>query len=437
MENKTLRSKLEKMEREYKELKRAYFELSIKQRSSNHMVGSQDSLTISDGIDTSEGIQDQLQEEVHNKPVQRKEEGKSFSCKCDLEGHAGAVYVARFCHKGQYIASGSLDKSVRIWTVQSDSAGRLQGEEKSILQEHNLNVSDVSWTSDDLFLVSGAYDRSVKYWDLQACKSVSSYELCGFVLCCVCHPLDCNQIWAGTSQNQACLIDKRSSTFASVLQNDGMMNGLCFTPDCNKLFSGDSKGCIKAWDLRMMNESACDSVAFHIESNKPISDLHFATLSQSQEISLLAANSYDNILRVFSRANVGSHERDQMPGSRESLRMIHSLQGHKNKNFPIRSSFFRGKLYNYANVSICTSTQQLASSTSRSTTLDKSLLVATGSVDKYCYVYDISNPSFGEFFQKLEGHADRVYCASFHHEKPLIVTASADSKMKIWGPRER
>ena len=45
MENKTLRSKLEKMEREYKELKRAYFELSIKQRHSNHMVGSQVALS--------------------------------------------------------------------------------------------------------------------------------------------------------------------------------------------------------------------------------------------------------------------------------------------------------------------------------------------------------------------------------------------------------
>jgi len=130
---------------------------------------------------------------------------------------------------------------------------------------------------------------------------------------------------------------------------------------------------------------------------------------------------------------VENHEGDQATRGRESVRIVHSLQGHKNKNFPIRSSFFKGKLYNFAND--FASSQQASSS--RPSTLDRSLLVATGSVDKYCYIYDISNPAFGEFFQKLEGHADRVYCASFHPEKPLIVTASADSKMKLWGARER
>eukprot|EP00960_Hanusia_phi_P072321 767760-Hanusia_phi.AAC.3 len=168
-----------------------------------------------------------------------------------------------------------------------------QGEEKAVLQEHNLNVSDVAWTSDDLFLVSGDQPR-------------------------------------------------RSHVDSHV--------------QCNKLFSGDSRGCIKAWDLRMMSDPACDTIAFHIESNKPISDLHFATPSLSQEcpmqVSLFAANSYDNILRisppcflpdtrpnvvlaashstqVFTRANVENHEGDQATRGRESVRIVHSLQVRK------------------------------------------------------------------------------------------------------------
>ena len=67
---------------------------------------------------------------------------------------------------------------------------------------------------------------------------------------------------------------------------------------------------------------------------------------------------------------------------------------------------------------------------------DRSLLIATGSVDKACYIYDIGGPRYGEVIQKLEGHTDRVYAASFHPDRsrPLLATASADSKLKLWTP---
>ncbi|PIV17716.1 MAG: hypothetical protein COS41_06825 [Elusimicrobia bacterium CG03_land_8_20_14_0_80_50_18] len=32
-----------------------------------------------------------------------------------LEGHAGAVFAVSFSHDGKYIASGSADKTVKIW----------------------------------------------------------------------------------------------------------------------------------------------------------------------------------------------------------------------------------------------------------------------------------------------------------------------------------
>ena len=69
-------------------------------------------------------------------------------------------------------------------------------------------------------------------------------------------------------------------------------------------------------------------------------------------------------------------------------------QGHKNKNFPIRSSYFRGAKYAHSSNSLVAQTRdgsatarlpQQSSKTSKAgagLAFDTSLLIATGSLDK-------------------------------------------------------
>ena len=42
-------------------------------------------------------------------------DGRLFSYRHDLKGHTGAVYAVQFSPCGRYVATGSFDKSVRIW----------------------------------------------------------------------------------------------------------------------------------------------------------------------------------------------------------------------------------------------------------------------------------------------------------------------------------
>jgi WD40 repeat protein len=47
--------------------------------------------------------------------------------------------------------------------------------------EHELNVTDVSWSNDSLELLSGSFDKTVKLWDIASSASIFSFETPGFV----------------------------------------------------------------------------------------------------------------------------------------------------------------------------------------------------------------------------------------------------------------
>ncbi|MFN6175164.1 MAG: WD40 repeat domain-containing protein, partial [Dolichospermum sp.] len=61
---------------------------------------------------------------------------------------------------GQTLASGSGDKTVKLWDVQTGDCVRT-------LQGHSSWVMSVAWSPDGLTLASGSDDHTVKLWDVQ------------------------------------------------------------------------------------------------------------------------------------------------------------------------------------------------------------------------------------------------------------------------------
>jgi WD40 repeat protein len=63
-----------------------------------------------------------------------------------------------FSPDGQTLAGGSLDKTVRLWDVQT-------GQTKATLQEHTSLVQAVAFSPDGQTLASGSDDQTVRLWD--------------------------------------------------------------------------------------------------------------------------------------------------------------------------------------------------------------------------------------------------------------------------------
>jgi WD40 repeat protein len=76
-----------------------------------------------------------------------------------LDGHKGRVLGMAFSPDGKFVASGSKDKTVRIWDV----AGK---REHRIHEGHKGAVTSVAFSADGQRLLSGGDDHTVRLWDV-------------------------------------------------------------------------------------------------------------------------------------------------------------------------------------------------------------------------------------------------------------------------------
>ncbi|RHZ45409.1 hypothetical protein Glove_680g43 [Diversispora epigaea] len=431
-ENKTLKQKVDVLEKENMLLKKSIYDLSVKYAEASHhqrvrpFVIDFEESPVQDG-----GKEINLDNSSGNEKIR---EGRTFHPKSEFKGHNGAVYAIHFSPCGKMLASGSFDKTVRIWDAIS-----LQ-KEQACLKGHTLNVSDVCWSNDSTAVLSGAYDKTCKLWDIETNRYTHSFESEGFVQCVMFNPQDNNLFVYGTSRKNLSIIDIRKPDNALNLKSDGMINSLYVCRDGQNVVTGDSFGFVKTWDIRA-------GFAFQSFLNeptkKPISHVAFVKKSpeDEEEPRYMAVNSYDNVIRMYDRG---------IEPFKTKPRLIHVLKGYKNKGWPIKSSFFLGKEYKYSTVQRSTQNNNIydgEESQNGSTgdvayekdkPLEASLLLATGSADPYAYIFNVGGPEgTGELLQRSEGHTDFVYAVDFHPTEPMLATCSADNTIKIWAPNTR
>ena len=207
-----------------------------------------------------------------------------------LKGHTGDVTSVSFSPDGQMLASGSVDKTVRVWDVNT-------GVLLNTLIGHTDMVTSVSFSPDGQMLTSGSWDKTVILW-----RGVGIFlPLIGHtsVVTSVSFSPDGNTLASGSSDKTVRLWDVNTGRHLHTLKgHTHKVTSVSFSPDGNTLASGSSDKTVRVWDAN--TGGLLNTLTGHTRD--------VWSVSFSPDGNTLASGSSDTTVRVWD-ARSGGHLR--------------------------------------------------------------------------------------------------------------------------------
>ncbi|CAK7236679.1 hypothetical protein SBRCBS47491_009721, partial [Sporothrix bragantina] len=331
------------------------------------------------------------------------------SCIQTLEGHNSWVASVVFSRDGKQLASGSYDKTVKVWDVAS-------GECTQTLEGHNGGVASVVFSRDGKQLVSGSWDKTVKVWDVASGECTQTLEGHNDRVTSVVFSRDGKQLASSSYDNTVKVWDVASGGCTQTLEDhNGFVTSVVFSRDGKQLASGSDDKTVKVWDVA---SGECTQTL--IRYNNLVTSVVF-----SRDGKQLASSSWDKTVKVW---DVASGECTQtLEGHNDRVTsVVFSRDG---KQLASGSYDNTVKVWDMASGE-CTQTLEGHNGGVMSVVFSRDgKQLASGSGDKTVKIWDVAS---GEYTQTLEGHNGEVTSVVFSRDGKQLASSSWDKTVKVW-----
>ncbi|OQX25165.1 MAG: hypothetical protein BWK80_17015, partial [Desulfobacteraceae bacterium IS3] len=170
-------------------------------------------------------------------------------------GHSSSVNSVSFSADGARIASGSDDVTVRVWDA-------ISGAEIFELKGHSNTVSSVAFSPDGKRIASGSSDDTVRLWDAVSGAEIFVFRGHSGYVTSVAYSPDGTRIASGSGflyssedNNTVRMWDAISGAEIAVFRgHSGSVRSVAYSPDGKRIASGSGDNTVRVWKLDLINE---------------------------------------------------------------------------------------------------------------------------------------------------------------------------------------
>ncbi|KAJ0162735.1 U5 small nuclear ribonucleoprotein 40 kDa protein [Colletotrichum tanaceti] len=223
----------------------------------------------------------------------------------ELSGHSGEIFAAKFDPTGNFIASGSMDRSILLWRTYGDC------ENYGVLTGHRGAVLDLQWSRDSKIVYSASADTHLASWDLENGTRIRRYIGHDEIV----NTMDISKrgegiLVSGSDDGTIGLWDPRSKHAADHIETEFPITAIAMSEAGNEVYSGGIDNDIKVWDIR--KKSVVYSMLGHQDTVTSLraspdsqSLLSFAMDSTVRTWDIRPFAPTDRHIRTFDGASVG------------------------------------------------------------------------------------------------------------------------------------